>query len=116
LIYSEANGHTTAKNIDVVQSTLTYAATTDVDFSGDAVKTISLTGNIEFTTSNKAAGRQVTVIITCDGTPRTFVFPAWVFVGAAAPTGVAASKKAVLTLYCSSTTDASIVAAYAEQP
>lgn len=116
LVYTEATGLTTAKNVVIVQSTLTYAASVEVDFTGDGVKTIALTGDVEFTTANRAAGRQVTVIITCDGTPRTFVFPAWKFVGSAAPSGIAASKIAVLTLYCTSTTDASIVAAYAEEP
>lgn len=80
-----------------------------------SIRTHAITGNITYTTSNLADGREVTIIITCDATARTFTFPAgWVFVGAK-PTGIAISKKAVLTLTATSTTDASVVAAYAVQ-
>jgi hypothetical protein len=71
---------------------------------------------VTFTTSNKAAGKTVTLKILCDGTLRTLTFPAWVFVGAAAPANIAAGKLAVLTLTCFGTADTDIVAAYAVQP
>lgn len=116
LTYSEATGLTSAKNVVINQSTLTYAAITDIDFTGDGVKQVALTGDIEFTTSNRAAGRQITIDITCDGTPRNFVFPAWKFVGAAAPASIAANKVAILTLYCTGAADTDIRAAYAEEP
>lgn len=116
LTYSEATGLTTAKNVALVQSTLTYAASVEVDFAGDAVKQLALTGNVTFTTANLAAGRSITIEITCDGTPRTFNFPAWKFVGAAAPSGIAASKVAILTLYSTTGADAGVRAAYAEEP
>lgn len=99
-----------------VHSTLTYAASTAIDFAGDPLKTVSLTGDITFTTSNKAAAKSVTIRIISDGSIRTFTFPAWVFVGAAAPASIAASKTAILTLTAYGTNDTDIVAAYAVQP
>lgn len=97
-------------------TTLTYAGTTDIDLDAPAFRTLALTGNVTFTTSNKAAGKSVTVKILADSSVRTFTFPAWIFVGAAAPASIAANKTAILTLTAFSTTDASIVAAYAVEP
>lgn len=96
-----------------VQTALTYAATTDVDFNLSASRTLALTGNVTFTTSNKAASKSVSIKILADGSIRTFTFPAWKFLGAAAPTGIAASKTAILSLTCFGAADTDIVAAYA---
>jgi hypothetical protein len=96
--------------------TLTYGGTTNIDMSS-SVKTsctVSLTGNITFTTSNKASGRTKHVRIICDGTARTFTFPAWVWIGNA-PTTIAASKTAVLVLMCYGSADTDIVAQYGVQ-
>lgn len=91
------------------QSTITYAATITLDFNqADVVRTLALTGDVTFAAvSNKAAAKQKVVIITADSTARVFVFPAWTFIGAAAPSGIAAGKTAVLSLYCSGTTEGS---------
>lgn len=97
-------------------STLAYAVTVDIDFLLADYRTLSLTGNVTFTTSNRAAPRTVSIRIICDATPRTYVFPAgWIFVGGAAPSGIAASKTAILTATCFGANDADIVAAYAVQ-
>lgn len=99
------------------QSSLAYAATTTIDLSGVQTRTLSLTGNVTFATSGRAAGRSVAIRITCDGTPRTFTFPGgWVFVGAAAPSGIAAGKVGILSITCFGTNDSDVIAAYAEQP
>jgi len=93
----------------------TSSVALDLSTLHGTIRTHAITGNITYTTSNLAAGREVTIIITCDATLRTFTFPAgWVFVGAK-PTGIAISKVAVLTLTATSTTDASVIAAYAVQ-
>jgi hypothetical protein len=77
---------------------------------------VSLTGDVEFTTSNRGAAKSVAILIHADATPRTFTFPAgWTFLKEAAPTGIAASKSAVLSLTCFSGADADIVAVYAEE-
>ena len=106
----------TLERLVMTQSPLTYAATTDIDFDLADVRTITLTGNVTFTTSNKGAGKTKTLIITCDGTGRNFTFPAWIPLTVALPASIAANKVAVLTLTCTGTTDGSIVAGYAVQP
>lgn len=98
-------------------SVLTYAATVDIDFASDDYRTLSLTGNVTFTTSNRAAPRTVSIRIIADGSTRTFTFPVgWTFVGGAAPVSIAASKTAILTATCFGVNDADIVAAYAVSP
>lgn len=97
-------------------STLTYAASTALDFLGDSFRTVTLTGDITFTTSNRMAGRSLTIRIVGDGSVRTFTFPAWKFVGAAAPASLAANKIAILTITAFGTADTDIVAAYSAEP
>jgi hypothetical protein len=97
--------------------TITYAATTNLDMAAHAgtYKTISLTGDLTFTTSNRASGRTVTLRLICDATQRTLTFPAgWVFVGTK-PSNIAASKTAVLSLTFFGTADTDCVAAYGVQ-
>ena len=92
------------------------AAMSGVDFdfdSTDAVQTISISATTTFTGSNYAAGKSITLFITTDGSARDLAFPAdWKFQGTK-PTSQAASKVGTLTLLCSSTTEASVRAAYA---
>ena len=98
-------------------STITYAATVDLDMSALAggYRTISLTGNLELTTLNRAAGRQVTLRLVCDATTRTLTFPAaWVFLGTK-PSTLAASKTGVLSLSFFGVNNADCVAAYGVQ-
>ena len=97
-------------------TTLAYGASVVLDFSGADFQTVTLAGDITFTTSNLAAGRSTTVRIIGDGSSRTLAFPAgWIFVGAAAPTALAANKVAVLTMTSFGTADANVVAAYSAQ-
>lgn len=104
-----------AASYTAYQTAITYAATVALDMA-QAVETVSLTGNITFTTANRAAGKGKMVFITCDGTARNLTFPAtWVWLGMNAPTSIAANKKACLSLFCTGTTDASIYATYTQQ-
>jgi len=101
-------------------STITYAATIDLDMAALAggYRTISLTGNLDLTAANRAAGRQVTLRLLCDATTRTLTFPAaWVFLGPAGskPSSLAASKTAVLSLTFYGVNNADCVAAYGVQ-
>lgn len=97
-------------------SVLVYAATTDIDFDLADYRSLTLAGNVTFTTSNRAAPKTVTVRIIGDGSARTFTFPAgWTFVGGTAPTGIAANKTGVLTATCFGANDADIIFAYAVQ-
>lgn len=107
----------TATGADAVATTLTYGASVELDFAGAAFQTVTLAGDITFTTSNLAAGRSKTIRIIGDGSSRTLAFPVgWIFVGAAAPTSLAANKVAVLTMTSFGTADANVVAAYSAQP
>lgn len=104
-------------NVQITHGTLSYDASVVLDFDGNGFQTVTLTGVIEFTTSNLAAGRSKTVRIIGDSSERALTFPAgWTFVGAAAPATLAANKDAVLTLTSFGTTDANVVAAYAVEP
>lgn len=106
----------TLNQIVLPPTVLTYAATTDIDLDLATFRTLALTGDVTFTTSNKATGKTVTIKILADSSVRNFTFPAWIFVGAAAPASIAANKTAILTITAFGTADTDIVAAYAEQP
>jgi hypothetical protein len=80
------------------------------------IQTIALTGAITFTTSNRAAGREVTLVIAAGGSSRTLAWPSWLAVGAALPTSLASGKTLVATVTFMDTTDAAAIAATAAQP
>ena len=97
---------------------ITYGATVDLDLAAldGQYRTITLTGNITFTTSNRAAGRTVVIRLLPGASERTLTFPAdWVFVSAK-PATLAANKTAVLSLTFFGTADTDCVAAYGVQP
>lgn len=97
-----------------IQYSVAVMSGVDFDFdSTDAVQTISISATTTFTGSNYAAGKSITLFITTDGTERDLAFPSgWIFQGTK-PTSQVASKVGTLTLLCSSTTEASVRAAYA---
>ena len=98
-------------------STLSYSTTTNLDFDADDYRSVTLAGNIMFTTSNRGAPKALTIRIIGDGSTRTLAFPVgWKFVGAAAPASLAANKVAILSVTCFGTTDADIIAAYSAEP
>jgi len=80
------------------------------------IQTITLSGNPTFTTSNRAAGREVTLVLAAGGSTRTLVWPSWLAVGAALPTSLASGKSLVVTVTFMDTTDAAAIAAAAVQP
>jgi hypothetical protein len=113
-----SNGTTESWTAPATPTNVQYsvAAMSGVDFDFDstnAIQTLSISGNTTFTGSNYAAGKSITLFITTDGSLRTLAFPAgWIFEGAK-PTDQAASKVGVLTLLCTSTSEASVRCAYA---
>ena len=110
-------GITDAVGSSFTAGTITYGATVDLDMAALAggYRTISLTGALTFTTSNRASGRTVTLRLLCDSTARALTFPAgWVFLGVK-PSTIAASKTAILSLTFFGTADADCVAAYGVQ-
>lgn len=103
--------------LSFLHSTIAYAATVNLSMSDLAgmYRTISLTGNLTFTTSNRGTGRTVVLRLICDATQRTLTFPAgWVFVGTK-PANIAASKTGVLSLSFFGTADTDCVAAWSVQ-
>ncbi len=105
----------TFANLVITPTTLTFASTTTIDFSLNGLRTVTLTGDITFATSNLVAGKSVTVRIIGDSSQRSFTFPgSWTFISPI-PANIAANKTAVLTLTSFSTTDANVVAAYSVQ-
>jgi hypothetical protein len=97
--------------------TESYAAQVGLDFLNAVYRTVTLAGDIEFQTSNLAAGRQVAVRVVADGSSRNLTFPAgWTFLSAAAPATIDANKTAVLSLTAFGPTDADVVAAWAVEP
>jgi hypothetical protein len=90
--------------------------TLPLDLAADGLQSVSLTGNITFSTANLAPGRSKKIRIIADGTQRTFTFPgAWTFVGSAVPANIAAGKTAILELTTFGTTDADVIARYTVQ-
>jgi hypothetical protein len=97
---------------------LTYAATTNLDLAAldGQVRTITLTGALTFTTSNRAAGRAVVLRLIPGASIRTLTFPAdWKFYSDK-PATIAANKEAVLSLTWFGTADVDCVAVYKQQP
>jgi hypothetical protein len=95
----------------ITPATLTYSSTPTIDFS-IGCETITLTGDVSFSTSNLAAGKNRVLRILGDGSIRNLTFPAtWNFVGGR-PSTISASGISLLFLFSFSTTDANVVAAY----
>lgn len=80
------------------------------------IQTITLTGNPTFTTSNRAAGREVTLILAAGGSTRTITWPSWIPIGSALPTTLASGKTLVATVTFVDTTDAAAIAVAVAQP
>ena len=96
---------------------ITYGATVNLDMDAldGQYRTISLTGDLTFTSSNRAAGRMVVIRLIADASDRTLTFPAdWKFLGTK-PASIAASKTGVLSLTFFGTADADCVAAWGVQ-
>jgi hypothetical protein len=101
-----------------VDGALAYAATVNLDMGALAglYRTLTLTGNVAFTTSNRAVGRAVVIRLLSGASARTLSFPTgWVFLGAV-PTTLAANKMAVVSVTFFGTADTDAVVAYAVQP
>ena len=118
VLTTKGSGANPAWETPALQTNIQYSVGTmsgvDFDFdSTNAVQTKSISGNTTFTGSNYATGKSITLFITTDGSSRDLAFPSgWVFQGAK-PTDQDASKVGVLTLLCTSTTEASVRCAYA---
>lgn len=98
----------TADRIEINDETVTYAGSVNIDLATANWKNISLTGNISFATTNRAARREIRMRIICDGTLRTFTFPAWKWLGGTAPANIGINKTGVLALRCWGTNETDV--------
>lgn len=100
----------------VTNVTLPYASTVNIDFNAGGFQTVTLTGNVTFTTTNLVAGRTVVLRVVASGGSRNLTLPSWVTIGAAAPTAVASGKTGLFVLRSFGNTDAAMVYRYEVQP
>ena len=108
-----------AASVRTVGAGLGTSGTVNLDMASvhGTIQTIAASGAITFTTSNRSAGREVTLIISAGASNRTLAWPSWLTVGAAAmPTTLISGKTLVATVTCIDTTDAAAVATFAVQP
>lgn len=99
-----------------VPASIGASGTVNIAFDGAMLRTTgALTGNLELTGTEYAAGRSVTVRVVNGGTLRTLTFPAaWAFVGPK-PAEIAASKTGLLSLVCFGADAADVMAGWAVQ-
>lgn len=107
-----------APNAETVGTGLATTGTINLDMSTlhGSIQTITLTGDPTFTTSNKAAGKRLTLVLAAGGSTRTITWPAWTAYGAALPTSLASGKSMIVDVFFTSTTEASGRATAAVEP
>lgn len=88
----------------------------NLNFSGSALQTVTITGGTIVSGINYAPGAALTVRMFASGTTRAVAWAPWRFIGNAAPTGFASGKLTVLSLQCFDSTDTGVVAAYSTEP
>ena len=81
----------------------------DLDVLNSTVQTVALTGGATFTTSNRAAGRHLELVLVAGASARTLAWPAgWQAFGAALPTSLASGAVLRLAIECLGTADTDI--------
>jgi hypothetical protein len=111
------NADAQIKRLLLLQEALAYATGVNINFQTFAGKRLSLAGNVTFSGSGYLFGAYVILRIVCDASLRTLGFPSgWKFMGAAAPASIAASKTALLRLWCFGTNETDVVAHYLVEP
>lgn len=116
-VITTVGGVRTRLNNQVVGSTLGTSGSVALDLAAltGTVQRIAATGNLTFTTSNRAAGRSFELRIAAGGSSRTLTWPAgWVAFGAALPTSLGSGKVLRVAISCGGTADTDIDAAAAE--
>lgn len=92
-------------------ATLTYGASMALDFDGGGEQVVVLNGNVTFTTANRAAGKELSLLIQPGASARTVTWSeAWHPLGTALPTTIPANKWARLSLKCYGTAATDILA------
>lgn len=110
------SGRLSADKIKINQTSQASQASTVLDFNGYGwVSLSSLSGNVTFSTTNRAQGYELSARLVGGTGAFTFTFPSWVFVGGVAPTSLAAGKTGILSLRCFGTAETDVIASYAVQ-
>lgn len=92
-------------------ATRTYGASMALDFDGGGEQVVVLNGNVTFTTANRAAGKELSLLIQPGASARTVTWSeAWHPLGTALPTTIPANKWARLSLKCYGTAATDILA------
>lgn len=99
----------------VAAAAVTYASTTNIDLAAAGYQTVTLTGNVTLTTSNRVAGKTCIVRLIASGGSRNLTLPAWVNTNAA-PSALASGKTGIFIIRCFGTGVGDIVASYVVQP
>lgn len=95
----------------VVGSGLATSGSINLDLAAltGTVQTVALTGGATFTTSGRAAGRHLELVLVAGAAARTLAWPVgWQAFGSALPTSLAAGAVLRLAIECLGTTDADI--------
>jgi hypothetical protein len=80
----------------------------DLEALTGTIQTITASGNLTFTTSNRAAGRTFELRIAAGGSTRTLAWPAWVAFGEALPTSLASGAVLRVAIECLGSADTNI--------
>lgn len=87
-----------------------------VDMAGAVQQDVTLSGDLTATTTNKATGLRVDVLIRAGASLRNLTWPAWKWIGSAAPATLASGKVALLVLRSFGAADTDIVATWTVEP
>jgi len=104
------------KSLDTDIDTLAFNASTVVDFdTNEEIILGEITGNIAFTSSNRALGKHKVIHMDSDGSARTITeSEGWVWYGTK-PTTTVADKKSIISLVCLGTAVGDVRAVFVEE-
>lgn len=87
-----------------------------LNLTNQCYQTVALTNNATLASTNRAAGRGITLKLLASGADRSLVFPAWVFIGSAPSTNISSGKIGLLSVQFFGTNETDGVAAFSVQP
>lgn len=97
-------------------SNIIYTTPIVLDLLGDNFKSITLTGDLAVTSTNRTAARAVALLIIGDTVQRNLSFTeSWIWLQIV-PTFIRANKKGILTLTCFGTAQSDVIASFVETP
>ena len=110
------NETASVRRLRILQEQILVSGNVVLNFGSFGSKRITLTSDTTFSAVGYGYGSRLELRILCDATPRNLVWPAWKFVGGAAPTSIAANKTALLQLWAFGLAESDIVARYLVEP